>query len=69
VTKGQAFTAVHFTLAVMAAMAIQLGMVAELWPAIIAGLVGNAGTYIGGNVADNALKGRYYQPNLDRGDM
>lgn len=68
-TKGQAFTAVHFTLAVMAAMAIQLGMVAQMWPGIILGMVSNAGAYITGNVADNALKGRYYQPNLDRGDM
>lgn len=67
-TKGQAFAAVHFTLALMAAMAIWIGMVQELWPAIIAGLVGNAGTYITGNVADNALKGKYYQPEMSRGE-
>lgn len=68
-TKGQAFAMVHFTLAIMAAMAIQLGLVQEMWPSLILGIVSNAGAYITGNVADNALKGRYYQPNLDRGDM
>ena len=68
-TKGQAFATVHFTLAIMAAMAIRLGMVQEMWPGIILGMVSNAGAYITGNVADNALKGRFYQPAMDRGDM
>lgn len=66
-TKSQAFTLVHFSLMLMSAMAIQLGMVAVLWPSLIAGLVGNATVYIGGNVVDNGVKGHFYNSALDRG--
>lgn len=65
--KAEAFTLVHFSLMLMAIMAVWMGMVPLLWPSIIAGLVGNATVYIGGNVADNGIKGHFYNQALDRG--
>ena len=66
--KAEAFTLVHFSLMTMATMAIPLDMVAVLWPSIIAGVVGNATVFIGGNVADNGVKGHFYNQSLDRGE-
>jgi hypothetical protein len=65
-TKGQAFTLVHWTLFIMALGAFQSGGFMELWPGLIAGMVGNATIYIGGNVADNGVRGAFYRPELDR---
>ena len=66
--KGQAFTLVHWTLFVMALGAFWAGAFHELWPGLIAGMVGNAATFIGGNVVDNGVRGRFYQPDLNRGE-
>lgn len=65
VKKGQAFAAVHFTLSIMATMAVYLGATKELWPGIIAGMVANVTTYLGANVADNGVKGKFYEPRLE----
>jgi hypothetical protein len=66
--KGQAFALVHFTLFVMSLGAFWSGSFQELWPGLVAGMVANAATFIGGNVADNGVRGRFYQPELNRGE-
>jgi len=66
VRKGEAFATVHFTLAVMAAISIGMGVASELWPGLIAGMVANATAFLAANVSDNAAKGKYYAEGLDK---
>ena len=66
-TKGNAFALVHFSLMILAVGAIQLGMVEILWPQIMEALLFNGIAYIGGNVFDNGVKGRFYNAGLQQG--
>ena len=64
-TKGKAFLFVHWTLFIMALGSAYNGGMLELWPGLVAGMIANAAAFIGGNVADNGVKGHFYNPNLE----
>ena len=66
VKKGEAFAIVHFTLAIMACGSVLLNMASEIWPALITGMVANATVFIGGNVTDNTMKGKYFNEGLNK---
>jgi hypothetical protein len=40
--------------------------ITAIGPAVIFGIIGGCGFSIGGNVADNWQRSKYYQPELDR---
>lgn len=69
VTKGGAF--ILGILAVVGLAVFSVLLVPETVPAVIPGavlgIVGVTTAYIGGNVADNGVKGKYYNPALDPG--
>lgn len=67
VNKGGAF--IVGILAVVGLAVFSVLLVPETVPAVIPGavlgIVGVTTAYIGGNVADNGVKGKYYNPALD----
>lgn len=67
VTKGGAF--IIGIIAVVGLAVFSALLVPETVPAVIPGavlgIVGVTTAYIGGNVADNGVKGKYYNPALD----
>jgi|LSQX01.3.fsa_nt_gb hypothetical protein len=67
VNKGVAF--IVGILAVVGLAVFSVLLVPETVPAVIPGavlgIVGVTTAYIGGNVADNGVKGKYYNPALD----
>ena len=65
--KGSAFFLIHITLFVLALGAFWAGVYIELWPGLVAGMVTNGAAFITGNVADNGIKGHFYNSELDRG--
>jgi len=69
VNKGGAF--IVGIIAVVGLAVFSALLVPETVPAVIPGavlgIVGVTTAYIGGNVADNAAKGKYYNPALDPG--
>jgi len=66
VTKSNAWATIHFSLMVLALGAHWIGASKELWPAIVAAIVGNGATFFAGQVVDNGVKGAYYRPELDK---
>jgi len=44
---------------------IDKSVLVDIIPSSIAGIVGITLAYIGGNVADNGVKGKFYNENLD----
>lgn len=67
VTKGGAFILgilAVVCLAVFSALLVP-ETVAAVIPGAVLGIVGVTTAYIGGNVADNGVKGKYYNPALD----
>lgn len=73
VTKGSAFLlglSAIIGLSVFACLYAEEETGSVIRGAVI-GIVGMTTAFIGGNVADNGVKGKYYNPNLDhehRGD-
>ena len=67
ITKGSAWATIHFSLMVLAIGAHYQGWSRELWPGLVAAMVANGAAYITGQVADNGVKGAFYNPNLDKG--
>jgi len=67
VNKGGAF--IVGIIAVVGLAVFSALLVPETVPAVIPGavlgIVGVTTAYIGGNVADNGVKGKYYNPALD----
>ena len=43
------------------------GLSMELWPGLVAAMVTNGMAFIGGQVADNGVKGAFYNAGLDKG--
>lgn len=67
VTKGGAFIAGIISvvgLAVFSALLVPETVPAVI-PGAVVGIVGVTTAYIAGNVADNGVKGKYYNPALD----
>jgi len=68
VTKGLAFIFGIIGVIILAAITLVIVPSAAevIIPGAILGIVGVTTTYIGGNVADNALKGKFYNAALDK---
>ena len=67
ITKSAAWATVHFSLMVLALGAHYDGLSMELWPGLVAAMVTNGMAFIGGQVADNGVKGAFYNAGLDKG--
>lgn len=67
VTKGGAFILGIIAVVGLAVFSVLLvpETVSAVIPGAVLGIVGVTTAYIGGNVADNGVKGKYYNPALD----
>lgn len=67
ITKGRAFSIGIFAVVGLAVFSSVLvpEAVSAIIPGAILGIVGVTTAYIGGNVADNGVKGKHYNPALD----
>ena len=73
VTKGHAFLIACLLIVLLTAFMVMVvalqdraNVVLSIAGAAIAGLVSVAIGFIGGNVVDNGVKGKYYQEKLDK---
>lgn len=66
-TKSKAFWATYWGLLAcyFSALAFAPAMLASVGPLIIGALAAAGGLYQAANVADNAVKGKLYRPELD----
>jgi hypothetical protein len=46
-------------------LAIAPDAIPAVGPAVVAGIIGSCGSFLGANVADNWQRSKYYQPALD----
>jgi hypothetical protein len=66
VTKGQAFLYVHSSLYIMAMICVYKDSMPAFWSQLIAAMVTNGAAFIAGNVADNGVKGKFYNDGLKK---
>jgi len=64
--KAQAYTlAIACTLGVYVTALLAHAPMEVIYGPTLTAIVGLTVTYIGGNVVDNGVKGKFYNPNLD----